>query len=127
MAEREDGAAKRGALERRRRAARVRRGVAAFTIGCLAGASLAHGLAALIAARDSGVELDQIPPAVLAVEPDPGGFLASGPASFTVAFDESLAGGPSVLLAGVTNLTATDASFDGRTWRATFEIPEGAD
>ncbi|HEV8595143.1 MAG TPA: hypothetical protein VGR51_06405, partial [Thermoplasmata archaeon] len=46
---------------------------------------------------------------------------------FTVAFDESLAGGPSVLLAGVTNLTATDASFDGRTWRATFEIPEGAD
>lgn len=115
------------ALERRRKVARTRTAGIVFVLGCLLGAGIAHGFVSLTTPPNSGAGSDRVAPAILAVEPAPGTFLATGPVSFAITFDEHLAADPSVILAGPTNLTANEESFDGRTWRGSIEITGDGD
>ncbi len=100
---------------------------AAFLLGSLFGTGFAHVLAVLTTPPNSVVDPDRVAPSVLAVDPEPGSDLAAGPRTFRISFDEDLRAAPSVVLAGRTNLTANEESFDGRTWRGAFELLPGAD
>ena len=117
---------KRDVLERRRKTSRTRVLAVAFALGCLLGAGLAHVIATATTSVDPA-DRDRTPPAIVAVEPPEGTFLPAGPRSFRVAFSEILAASPNVVLTGPVNLTATEESFDGTTWRGAFPVPSGAD
>jgi hypothetical protein len=118
---------KRDVLERKRKAGQMRTLVAMLALGCLLGAGIAQVVSFALRTPSNGGPRDSVAPAILAVDPAEGTYLTAGARPFRVAFGEVLAANPRVLLAGPVNVTASNESFDGTTWRGTFVIPEGAD
>ena len=118
---------KRDVLERKRKAGQVRTLVAVLALGGLLGAGISQVVSFALTPPRDGMVPDSVAPAILAVDPMEGTYLTAGPRPFRVAFGEALAANPHILLSGPVNVTAKNESFDGTTWRGTFEVSGGTD